>query len=299
MNYTINQLRIFHKIVETRSITKTSEALFMTQPAVSIQLKKFQEQFDVPLTELRGRRIQITDFGYEIARITEKALDQLTNLQYKTKEYKGIVRGKLKISCASTGKYVFPYFLSEFLEKHSGIDLFLDVTNKSKVVQALLNKEVDFAVVSVLPEEIEVEEEILIENKLFWVRKPHKGKDKKPLIFREQGSATRKEMERYFHKKSTRDLSRIELTSNEAVKQAVIAGLGTSIIPLIGIKNELLNKSLEIIPRKDLPITTKWRIVWLKDKQLSPVAEAFLAFIKEHKEQIIEDYFEWYVGFVD
>ena len=297
MNYTVNQLRVFHKVVETRSITKASEELFMTQPAVSIQLKNFQDQFDIPLTELKGRKIQITDFGMEIAAIAENALEQLLNLQYKTKEYKGIITGKLKISSASTGKYVIPYFLSEFLEKHTGIDLVLDVTNKSKVLESLKNKEIDFAIVSVLPEDMEIEEEVLLENKLYLVSKSFRVNKSKPLIFREKGSATRKVMEQYFEKKNDRDRGRIELTSNEAVKQAVIAGIGSSILPLIGIKNELLDESIHIIDRKDLPIITQWRMIWLKNKRLTPVAEAYLEFIREHKYQILEESFDWYLNF--
>ncbi len=297
MNYTLNQLKVFQKIVETKSITKAAEELYMTQPGVSIQLKNFQDQFDIPLTELKGRRIQITDFGLEIAAITEKALDQLLNIQYKTKEYKGIITGKLKIAAASTGKYVIPYFLSDFLNNHSGIDLMLDVTNKTKVIESLKNKEVDFAIVSVLPNEIEVEVEELIENKLYLVGKSEEFIKKKPLIFREKGSATRREMEQYFKNKGSRERGRIELTSNEAVKQAVIAGIGSSILPLIGLRNQLIDGSLYISKRKDLPIITKWSLIWLKGKQLSPVADAYLNFLKENKQKVIEQYFEWYQNF--
>lgn len=297
MNYTLNQLKVFHKIMETKSITKAAEELFMTQPAVSIQLKNFQDQFEIPLTELRGRKIQITDFGMEIAIITEKALEQLLNLQYKTKEYKGVVTGKLKIASASTGKYVIPFFLSDFLDQHPGIDLSLDVTNKTKVIDSLKNKKIDFAVVSVLPENIDVNEEFLIENKLYLVSKSPKIIKSKPLIFREQGSATRKEMEDYFKNKKNRELRRIELTSNEAVKQAVLAGIGSSILPLIGIKNELLNKSLHIISRNDLPIITKWRIIWLKNKVLSPASEAYLSFLTNQKGEILKNQFEWYLNY--
>lgn len=295
MNYTLKQLRVFHKIVETKSITKASEELFMTQPAVSIQLKNFQDQFRIPLTELTGRRIQITDFGLEIAKITEKALEELMKLQYKTKEYEGVVTGKLKIASASTGKYVIPYFLSNFLEQYSGVDLMLDVTNKTTVIESLKNKEVELAVVSVIPEGFEVEEEILIENKLFLISKSKAEIKNKPLIFREQGSATRLEMEKYFKNKSNRERERLELTSNEAVKQAVIAGIGSSILPLIGLKDELINKSVEIIHKKDLPIITKWRIIWLKEKQLTPVAQEYIKFLKNIKEQILKENFNWYL----
>ena len=297
MNYTLNQLRVFHKIVETESVTRAAAELFMSQPAVSIQLKNFQDQFDLPLTEPNGRQIKITDFGFEIAQITAEALEQLTLLQYKTKEYKGVVRGKLKIASASTGKYVVPYFLTDFLNQHPGIDLQLDVTNKTQVIHALKAKQVDFAIISILPKTLVVDEEILIANKLYMVNNGEQDMIHSPLIFREQGSATRTEMENHYQTKKKTQRNRIELTSNEAVKQALLAGIGSSILPLIGIKNELLNGSLQIQPQKGLPIITQWRAVWLKEKQLSPAAEAYLSFLKNNKQQILEKHFGWYLDY--
>jgi DNA-binding transcriptional LysR family regulator len=297
MDYTINQLRVFLKVVETKSITRASEELYMTQPAVSIQLKNFQNHFNVPLTELIGRKIHITDFGFEIASIAELAFEELDALRFKTKEYEGKVTGRLKMSSVSTGKYITPFFISDFLDTYSGIDLLLDVTNKTKVLESLKNNEIDFAIVSVLPTDIEVEEELLLENKLYLVGTPENFKEKKTLIFREDGSATRNEMENYFQEKtgkSVKTRKQLELTSNEAVKQAVIAGMGHSILPLIGIKNELLNGSLEIIKKKGLPLKTDWRIIWLKNKKLSPVAKAYLEFVKSDKEQILDKHFDWY-----
>jgi DNA-binding transcriptional LysR family regulator len=117
----------------------------------------------------------------------------------------------------------------------------------------------------------------------------------KPFIFREEGSATRLAMDRYLKLEDQR--KRIELTSNEAVKQAVMAGLGYSLIPLIGIKNELLNKELHIIPSKSLPIITEWRLIWLRNKKLSPVSMAFLNYIREEKKNIISKNFQWYLKF--
>lgn len=297
MNYTLNQIRVYLKIVETESITKAAEELYMTQPAVSIQLKNFQDQFEVPLTELVGRKLHITEFGYEIAEIAEKAFLELENLRFKTLEFKGLLSGKLKISSASTGKYVIPFFLSEFLQGAPGINLVLDVTNKSRVLESLKQNEIDFAIVSVIPKDLEVAEEKLVENKLFLVSDGKGNPKKKPLIFREEGSATRQEMERYFQQHGSKDRKKLELTSNEAVKQAVVAGLGNSIVPLIGIKNELLNQSIHIIPRRGLPLKTDWRLIWLKSKRLSPVAQAYLDYVREHKEEIIEKHFKWYEDF--
>ncbi len=297
MNYTIHQLQIFLKVVQTKSITKASEELFMTQPAVSIQLKNLQDQFDIPLTEVIGRQLYVTDFGKEIAIIAERVIQELDNINYKTQAFQGILTGKLSISAASTGKYVIPYFLSGFLEKNKGIDLVLDVTNKSRVVDSLKNNEIDFALVSVIPEKLAIEEELLIENKLYLVGNQAQRDEKKPLIYREEGSATRMSMEKYFETHQGKKRKRMELTSNEAVKQAVIAGLGYSVMPLIGIQNELLNKQLFILEAEGLPIQTEWRLIWLKGKKLSPVSQAYLEFIRVEKEKILERNFNWYLKY--
>ncbi|MFN2430704.1 MAG: LysR family transcriptional regulator, partial [Cryomorphaceae bacterium] len=169
MVYTIHQLQIFLKVVQVRSITKAADALFMTQPAVSIQLRNFQDQFEIPLYEVVGRQLFITDFGKEIAEIADRVIAELNALNYKTEAYKGILTGKLRISSASTGKYVIPHFLSGFTGLHPGVDLVLDVTNKTRVLQSLKDNEIDFALVSVVPEKLEVEEIELIENRLFLV----------------------------------------------------------------------------------------------------------------------------------
>lgn len=297
MNYTIHQLQIFLKVVQTRSITKASEELFMTQPAVSIQLKNLQNQFDIPLTEVVGRSLHITDFGKEVAAIAEKVIEEMEKINYKTEAFRGILTGKLRISSASTGKYVIPYFLSGFLDKHKGIDLVLDVTNRSRVIESLKNNEIDFALVSLLPEKLSVEEELLIENKLYFMGRERERNDAKPLIYREEGSATRMAMEQYFESREGKQRKRLELTSNEAVKQAVIAGLGHSIMPLIGIKNELVGEEIYILPGPGLPMKTDWRLIWLKEKKLSPVSVAFLQYIRAEKEKIQKKHFDWYLNY--
>lgn len=293
MKYTLNQLHVFQKVFETKSITKAADQLFMTQPAVSIQLKNFQQQFKTPLYEYQGRGIVITEFGKQIAKIVGSCMNNLNELEILSSAYDNILKGKLKIASASTGKYVIPFFLSDFLKQHKGIDLALNVTNKSMVVESLLNNKIDFAIISTLPDNIEINEELLIENKLYLVGLSKQNFISKPLIFRENGSATRLVMEGYFNK-FKKGVKKIELESNEAVKQAVLANIGISILPIIGLKNEIKSQQLEIIPQKKLPITTQWRIVWRKDKNLSPAAKAFLNYIKLNKEMIVQKYFKWY-----
>jgi len=303
MNYTLHQLQIFLKIAEIQSITKASEELHLTQPAVSIQLKNFQDQFPIPLTEVVGRKIYITDFGKEIAQAAEKIINEVYAINYKTLAYQGELSGRLKISVVSTGKYVMPYFLSDFMNRNNGVDLIMDVTNKSRVIESLEMNEVDFALVSVLPKKLKVNRVELMPNRLFYVgsnnlkfkNAPTKKKlfEVLPLIYREQGSATRNAMETFISRNKFSVRKKMELTSNEAVKQAVVSGLGCSIMPLIGIKNELKNKDLQIIPVKGLPITTTWNLIWLKSKKLSPAAMAYLDFLNSEKKDIINEKFSW------
>lgn len=289
MHYTLHQLAILRKVVELESITKAANELHLTQPAISIQLKKLQEQFDIPLTEVVGRKLYVTEFGHHIAELSKHVLEGADRINETANQYKGLLTGKLKISSASTGKYVIPYFLSSFIEEHKGINLILDVTNKTQVINSLKNNEIDFALVSVIPDEVEVEEEVLMKNELYMVGNKKEFDDSLPYIYREEGSATRKAMDDFLGE--SLDRKRLELTSNEAVKQAVIAGLGQSIIPKLGITNELNKGELFLLPTKGLPITTMWRLVWLKGKNLSPVAMTYLEYIREHRDDIMQTYF--------
>jgi len=307
MNYTLNQLQIFLRVTKLKSITKAAAELNLTQPAVSIQLKNFQDQFDVALTEVVGRRLYVTEFGSEIALVAERILEEVNTLHSKSQKLKGRLSGKLKISVVSTGKYVMPFFLSGFIQRNNAVELYMDVTNRDKVIESLEINETDFALVSMLPKRINIERLDLLSNRLFLVgNKPLmklNGMTKKellaqqPLIYREAGSGTRTEMERFVESGKFNVLKKIELTSNEAVKQAVIAGLGYSIMPLIGIKNELMNKDLSVITMKGLPIQSTWSLIWLKGKKHSPASVAFLEYLKNERENIVKEYFEWHQNF--
>jgi LysR family transcriptional regulator, low CO2-responsive transcriptional regulator len=307
MNYTLHQLQVFLKVSQTKSITRAAEELHLTQPAVSIQLKNFQDQFEFPLTEIINRRLYMTDFGLEIAKAAQNILNEVATINDKTLAFKGKMSGTLKISVVSTGKYVMPYFLSGFVGRNEGIDLQMDVTNKSKVVESLKNNEVDFSLVSLLPDNLSIEWVELMQNKLFLVGSPHWATEMEnnekhlletlPLIFRETGSGTRFTMEQFISENSLTVRKKLELTSNEAVKQAVIAGLGYSIMPLIGIKNELSNGDLHIIPIPGLPIKSNWNLIWLKGKKFSPVANAFLQYVQAEKDSIVQDKFSWFEAY--
>ncbi|MEO7311263.1 MAG: LysR family transcriptional regulator [Chitinophagaceae bacterium] len=304
MNFTLQQLKVFMIVVQNQSITKASEELHMTQPAVSIQIKNLQAQFDIALTEIIGRKLYVTDFGRELYQIADRILKEIASINYQTQSFKGILSGRLKLSVASTGKYVMPYYLADFLKANPNIDLLMDVTNKTKVIKSLEQNEVDFSLVSVLPEGLNIIQEILVPNKLFLTctadadikitQQTSKAVfDKIPLIYREEGSGTRVTMQRYFQKANIVPHVKLELTSSEAVKQAVMAGLGFSIQSLLSIKNELKQGDIKIIPVKGLPLTENWRLIWLKEKKMSEVAKAFLGYIQHNKQSIYEKSFSW------
>ncbi|MFT4598547.1 MAG: DNA-binding transcriptional LysR family regulator [Arenicella sp.] len=306
MDYTFQQLRIFSTVSETQSITKAAEVLHISQPAVSMQLKKFQDFFDNPLYEVIGRKLHLTDFGHEIAAVCRSTMQEAQQLRNKSKEHKGELWGTLKISVVSTAKYVMPYLLSDFLRIHPGVDLKMDVTNKLAVVESLEKNEIDFAMVSTLPEHLQVEKIELMPNKLHLI-----GSKNMPMItelnnelgsshtfiFREKGSATRQIMENVLKDKKVSIAKQLQLTSNEAVKQAVLAGLGYSIMPLIGLKNALQSGDVKIMPVDGLPVTTNWHLIWLKNKKFGAAQTAFLTYLKEEKDTILQDKFQWFEQF--
>jgi DNA-binding transcriptional LysR family regulator len=199
-----------------------------------------------------------------------------------------------------------PYFLTDFLKLHPEVELVMDVTNKRDVVESLGRNEVDFSLVSVLPPKLETEKMELLKNKLYLVGNTERTFplentteifNELPLIFREDGSGTLQTMMNYLDRYDIRFMKKMELKSNEAVKQAVLSGMGYSIMPLIGIKNELLNNEMQIIPVKGLPITTQWTLIWMKGKNHSPAAAAYLDFLKHDKQRITYEKFGWYEQF--
>jgi DNA-binding transcriptional LysR family regulator len=284
------------------SITKAAEELHLSQPALSIQLRNFQDQFDIPLTEIVGKKLYLTNFGQEILAYAERILDQAGAMDDVVQSYKGQLTGKLKIAVVSTGKYVMPYLLTDFLNAHPAITLELDVTNKEKVIESLEHNSIDFALVSLVPGHLKTESIPIVRNTMHLIGAYQSKKSQKelsinelqqlPWIFREQGSGTRQMMERFLSQRHITVQKMLELTSNEAVKQAIMANLGYSIMPLIGIRNELMSKQLMIMPVKGLPIHTTWHIIWLKGKKHSPVVKALLEYIKDNKKKILQEHFD-------
>ena len=302
MNFTLHQLKVFLVVAELKSITQAARELNMTQPAVSIQLKNLQDQFDLPLTEVIGRKLYVTDFGREIENIARRVLGEVDSIKDHSLKFQGVLSGKLRIAAASTGKYILPYYLRNFLAENPHVELEMEVSNKNKVLERLRNNEADFVLLTVMPSDMDLYEEVLMPNRLYLFGSTENVQTLQqsngevlfrelPLIFREEGSGTRHTMQQFFQKANISPRIGLSLSSTEAVKQAVMAGLGYSVLPLVSVVDALMLNKLSINPVKGFPLRNNWRLVWLQKKQLTAVASAFLNYIKEHKQQIYQTHF--------
>lgn len=297
MHYTLHQLQVFLKVAELGSVSKAAEAMHLTQPAVSMQLRKLQDQFALPLTEMVGRQLFLTEFGQEIATAARPIIEQVHAINYKTLAYQGQLTGQLRIMSVSTGKYIMPYLLSDFLYRNPGIELQYQVTNKQQVLAALEQNSIDLALVSLVPVHLALEKMELLPNELRLVASPllleragtshwQELLQRQPLLFRESGSGTRQLMETWLAGQGWSQPHRFELASNEAVKQAVLAGLGCSVMPVLGIKGELQRGEMVVVEAPGLPLYSQWSLVHARGKRLLPAAAAFLSFLARERETI-------------
>ncbi len=285
-------------------MTRAAEAMQLTQPAVSLLMKQLQEEVGAPLVDLVQKRIYLTSFGLDFQETARRILDEARGFEERTAEKKGLLSGTLRISAVSTGKYIAPYLLAEFLRLHPHLDLALDVTNRAKVLEDLAANRADLALISVLPEKAALESLPLMENELVCVAQrplsaplpadslyPLGVLEDVPVLFREEGSATRTAMERMLSAHQIEPKKRLVLSTNEAVKQAVMAGLGVSIVPLIGMRSALREEKAVVVPIRGLPLRSTWHIVWPSGKVLSPAAQAFVQALRTDGPRWIAQHF--------
>ncbi|WP_297335362.1 LysR family transcriptional regulator [Algoriphagus sp.] len=303
MNISFTQLRALQAIEKYQSITKAAKMLNMTQPAVSMQLKNLQEQFDVPLTEIIGKQIHITEFGQEIVGMADRIFSEMDQIEQRMLELKGLLAGKIRISAVSTGKYIIPYLVADFLKIHPHVEVSLEVSNRYKVLSHVEENSTDLALVSISPDDLDLENIILAENHWHLASSPeHAARYQKlieegnwqkiPFILREQGSGTRVMMEKFFRERDIHIQSKMELATNEAVKQAIMAGLGISLLSNFSMSKEVKDGRIKLLPLDGLPLAAKWKLIWLKQKKHPPAVLAFIRWISEYKEKVFNDHFE-------
>ncbi|AMQ57986.1 LysR family transcriptional regulator [Algoriphagus sanaruensis] len=302
MNISFQQLKALQAVAKYQSITKAAEAMDMTQPAVSIQLKNLQEQFNVPLTEIIGKKIHITEFGQELVSTADRIFEELNQIENRMLELKGLLGGKIRISAVSTGKYIIPYLMADFTKIHPHVDISLEVSNRFTVLAHLQENSTDLALVSLWPDDLDLESVTLASNKWYLVCAPEKATEyqayiesgnwaKIPFVLREKGSGTRTMMETFFQDRDIIINSKMELATNEAVKQAVMAGLGASVISNFSMTQELKDKRIAILTYPNLPLVADWKLIWLKQKNHNPAVKAFIRWVNENRDTILHEHF--------
>jgi DNA-binding transcriptional LysR family regulator len=303
MNISLTQLRALKAIAVQESITGAAKSLNMTQPAVSIQLKNLQEQFEVPLTEIIGKRIHITEFGQELVEMADRIFDEVAQIEQKMLGLKGLLGGKIRISAVSTGKYIIPYLMADFMKIHPHVEISLEVSNRYSVLAHLQENTTDLALISVSPpSDLAFDSITLEENKWYLACAPGLAEkfqtqidannwSKVPFILREKGSGTRLKMEEFFKSRNIKVDSKMELATNEAVKQAVMAGLGASILSNFSMSQEIEDRRITLLKYPDLPIKSMWKLIWLKQKKHSPAVLAFIRWLSENKKSVFHSHF--------
>lgn len=288
MNFNLHQLHIFSTVAKKRSITKASEALFMTQPAVSIQLKQLQENIGLPLFEFIGKQFFLTQAGETLLDCYGDVARSLDRIEEEIQHLKGLNTGSLTISVVSSAKYFMPHILGLFRRKYPQITIRLEVTNRLYVKNHLLENEVDYGVYSVLDYSIPSENVGFLENPLVFIAPPDSDYSNVntledlcacPFINREVGSGTRLKLEQFCKERGISPHIEMELATTEAVKQAVMAGFGVSLVSKYAVRQELKTGAVKVLHISDAQLASHWHLMWLPGKQLSPAARAFKEYI--------------------
>jgi DNA-binding transcriptional LysR family regulator len=288
---TLHQLKVFATVAELKSVTLASQKLHMSQPAVSIQLKQLEFQYGLPLIEIIGKKVHLTEAGKKVHAAYLATSECLRNLDTEISELKGFIKGELKIAVVSTAKYFIPQLLGDFHHKYPHVEIKLVVSNREEVIKRLKENKDDLVVLSQLPKKMNIMAHQFLEDFLvvpatlnhpLLKRKNLSFKElaSETFINREPGSGTRMVMEKLFEKYQINPKIIMELGSSTAVTQAVIAGFGLSIISKMSIEQELLLKKLALLDIKNFPIKHPWYLVYAKSKKLSLTAINFLRFLE-------------------
>jgi DNA-binding transcriptional LysR family regulator len=298
MNITIRQLKVFREVARLQSFTRASKALYLTQPAVSMQIKQLEEAVGLKLFEKQGRQISLTDAGDEIRLLSDSVLQQIDETQDHLQQIASGDQGKLRLAVATTVASVATRLMARFNEQHPAMSLHFTVTNREGLIQLLQNNETDIVIMGKPPEELELDTQELMANPLVIIAPPsHPLCDSdKPInlntllqqdfILREPSSGTRQAIERFMNTHGRTLHSSIEMNSNDAITQSVAEGLGLGIVSVHTVTNELKQGRLKLIDATGFPLHRSWYMVQRKGKRLSPLSERFKSYIIEQAQLI-------------
>jgi DNA-binding transcriptional LysR family regulator len=293
MHITIRQLKVFDAVATHLSYTRAAEELHLTQPAVSMQIKQLEGVVGLALFEIFGKKVYLTHAGNVFLSHTRHLLEQLSLAAEEMNAIKGVDSGYIKVTIASTVNYFAARMLAKFCQQHEKVQVSLEVTNRKTLLKRIEQNQPDIVLMGQPPAELDVIAEPFMINPLVVIASPTHplltGKKQtsvkqfaeQHIILREPGSGTRDAVERYFRDKEITPVSRTEMTSNEAIKQTVEAGLGVAVVSIHTVELELAVGRLACLRVEGFPINRKWYVAYRTGKHLSATARAFRDFVLE------------------
>jgi DNA-binding transcriptional LysR family regulator len=296
---TIRQLEVFEAIARLNSFTRAAEELFLTQPTVSMQIKKLTDDVGLPLFEQVGKKIYLTEVGKELYQTCQGIFEHFSRFDMIVSNMKGLKSGKLRLAVVTTAKYFTPRLLGTFCQQYPGIDVSLKVTNRERVLERLSGNQDDLYILGQVPESIDAVAEVFLDNPLVMlaaadhplVYQKNISIDRvceESFIMREPGSGTRMAIERFFTERNKKLKVRLELGSNEAIKQAIVGRLGIAVLSRHTLALDAPMGQLAELDVEGFPIERHWYFAYPAGKQLSVVAQAFLEYLR-HTDDFLED----------
>lgn len=293
MHVSLRQLRTFEAVARLKSFSRAAVELHVTQPTVSKQIRLLQEEVGLPLFEQIGKKVFLTEAGERLHAACADWLETWGRFEQTIADLKGIKQGRLRIAAVTTTQYFMPRLLGPFCAQYPGIDIALEVVNRDRLLERLARNQDDLYVMGVPPDELDIEREPFMENPLVVLapashpmtrrkRIPYADLANEPFIVRERGSGTRLTVERVFQERNVPLKIKMELGSNEAIKQAVAGGLGLAILSQSTLRLEPSQNEVTVLNVRGFPIKRYWYVVRPRGKQLSVVANAFLDFLRTH-----------------
>jgi len=284
---TLRQLELFEAIARLGSFTRASEELFLTQPTVSMQIKKLTDTVGMPLFEQVGKKIYLTEVGQELLQASKGISEHLANFEMIAANMKGLKKGKLRLAVVTTAKYFAPRLLGSFCQIYPGVEVSLIVTNRERLLERVANNLDDLYILGQPPDDANVVAEAFLENLLVVIAPadhplakvkniPPAKLANEPFLLREVGSGTRMAVERLFEDLGIKINMRMELGSNEAIKQSVIGGLGISVLSRHTLELDLPSKQFVMLDVQGFPIKRHWYFAYPAGKQLSLIAGTFV-----------------------
>jgi DNA-binding transcriptional LysR family regulator len=298
---TLPQMSVFEAVARLGSFTKAAEELYMAQPTVSVQMKKLSETVGLPLVEQIGKRVHLTEAGRAVQATTNKLFATLIELESQLANIRGMTNGRLQIAVSTTGKYFAPRLLGEFVKQHPSIEVSLQIHNRAALLERLGQNLDDLYIFASPPGDSEIVTQTILPNQMVpYAAADHPlAKEKnipfarfaeEPFLIREAGSGTRQTSREIFAEHGLEPKVRMELSTNEAIKQAIIAGLGVSIMSRYTLGLDVAQEQLAVLDVEGFPVEKNWVFAYPVGKQLPVLAQGFMDFTRKVARPLVFDH---------